>query len=206
MSLFHFLNWLTDSKPKPQIAAHRIWLTKRAKFAGIQREIAAALADPNGPDAVFLVANFQDSLDELRALAAEAQFDENRVFVIDSKSLEGRTSGSAADESQSVFIVVGDRHPLPSHDDALLEFAQNLSCRCRFVQHAALEDPLLKVFAGEWVEDVLRRLGMNEDEPIESHMVSRRIRRAQQQFAAQATGDAAAASAEEWIEKNCPAK
>jgi preprotein translocase subunit SecA len=43
----------------------------------------------------------------------------------------------------------------------------------------ALEDDLMRKFAGEWVGSVLQRLGMKEDEAIESKMVSRRIEAAQ---------------------------
>ena len=43
----------------------------------------------------------------------------------------------------------------------------------------ALEDDLMRKFAGEWVSGVLQRLGMKEDEAIESRMVSRRIEAAQ---------------------------
>jgi preprotein translocase subunit SecA len=43
----------------------------------------------------------------------------------------------------------------------------------------SLEDDLMRLFAGEWVSNLLRRLGMGEDMPIESRMVSRRIRAAQ---------------------------
>jgi len=37
----------------------------------------------------------------------------------------------------------------------------------------------MRIFAGEWVKNVLTRLGMKEGEAIESHMVSRRIEGAQ---------------------------
>jgi preprotein translocase subunit SecA len=43
----------------------------------------------------------------------------------------------------------------------------------------ALEDDLMRKFAGEWVSAVLTRLGMQEGEAIESKMVSRRIEGAQ---------------------------
>ncbi len=43
----------------------------------------------------------------------------------------------------------------------------------------ALEDDLMRKFAGEWVSAVLTRLGMQEGEAIESRMVSRRIEGAQ---------------------------
>jgi preprotein translocase subunit SecA len=43
----------------------------------------------------------------------------------------------------------------------------------------SLEDDLMRIFAGEWVKNILTRLGMKEGEAIESHMVSRRIEGAQ---------------------------
>jgi preprotein translocase subunit SecA len=43
----------------------------------------------------------------------------------------------------------------------------------------SLEDDLMRKFAGEWVKNILTRLGMKEGEAIESRMVSRRIEGAQ---------------------------
>ncbi|MBN1395688.1 MAG: SEC-C domain-containing protein [Pirellulales bacterium] len=43
----------------------------------------------------------------------------------------------------------------------------------------SLEDDLMRIFAGEWVKNILTRLGMKEGEAIESHMVSRRVEGAQ---------------------------
>ncbi len=45
--------------------------------------------------------------------------------------------------------------------------------------YLSLEDDLMRIFAGEWVKNVLTRLGMQEGEAIESRMVSRRIEGAQ---------------------------
>jgi preprotein translocase subunit SecA len=45
--------------------------------------------------------------------------------------------------------------------------------------HLSLEDDLMRIFAGEWVKNILTRLGMKEGEAIESRMVSRRIEGAQ---------------------------
>ena len=38
--------------------------------------------------------------------------------------------------------------------------------------YLSLEDDLMRIFAGEWVKNVLTRLGMKEGEAIESRMVS----------------------------------
>ncbi|HEX3659207.1 MAG TPA: SEC-C metal-binding domain-containing protein [Pirellulales bacterium] len=43
----------------------------------------------------------------------------------------------------------------------------------------SLEDDLMRIFAGEWVKNVLTRMGMQEGEAIESGLVTRRIEGAQ---------------------------
>jgi preprotein translocase subunit SecA len=43
----------------------------------------------------------------------------------------------------------------------------------------SLEDDLMRIFAGEWVKNMLTRLGMQDGEAIESKMVTRRIEAAQ---------------------------
>ncbi len=45
--------------------------------------------------------------------------------------------------------------------------------------YLSLEDDLMRKFAGEWVRNILQRLGMKDGEAIESRMVSRRIEAAQ---------------------------
>ncbi len=45
--------------------------------------------------------------------------------------------------------------------------------------YLSLEDDLMRIFAGEWVKNILTSLGMQEGEAIESRMVSRRIEGAQ---------------------------
>jgi hypothetical protein len=45
---------------------------------------------------------------------------------------------------------------------------------------------------------------MSEDEAIESQMVSRRIRQAQQKIEGRSFGSFDAESAAQWLEKNCP--
>ena len=45
--------------------------------------------------------------------------------------------------------------------------------------YLSLEDDLMRIFAGEWVKNILTKLGMEEGQAIESRMVSRRIEGAQ---------------------------
>ncbi|MAT72797.1 MAG: preprotein translocase subunit SecA [Planctomycetaceae bacterium] len=45
--------------------------------------------------------------------------------------------------------------------------------------YLSLEDDLMRIFAGEWVKNILTRLGMKEGEAIESKLVTRRVEGAQ---------------------------
>src|SRR5204863_8212820 len=46
--------------------------------------------------------------------------------------------------------------------------------------YLALEDDLMRIFAKEWVSNLLQRLGMEEGVPIESKLITRRIEKAQE--------------------------
>jgi preprotein translocase subunit SecA len=63
---------------------------------------------------------------------------------------------------------------------------------------------LLRVFAGDWVEGMLKRLGMTEDKPLESPMIARRLQATQGAVARRALTDRQAGSAEEWLALNVP--
>jgi preprotein translocase subunit SecA len=51
--------------------------------------------------------------------------------------------------------------------------------------YLSLEDDLMRIFAKEWVSNLLQRLGMEEGVPIESKMISRRIEGSQKTVEAQ---------------------
>jgi len=51
--------------------------------------------------------------------------------------------------------------------------------------YLSLEDDLMRIFAKEWISNLLQRLGMEEGVPIESRMISRRVEKAQEAVEAQ---------------------
>lgn len=198
-------DWLKGPKTNVDVPDDVIWLTKQAKFAGVLAATARCLAQPTRPLAVLLVAHFRDCLEELRAVVEQGGFDPQSVIVATAEVLKGRSAPRlGSDESQTIDIIVAERHPLQSHDAAIAEFAESLPCRCRLVHHVSLEDPMMRTFAGEWVQNVLQRLGMKENEAIESRMVTRRLQVAAQKIEGQAVSDLPADSAEEWLQRNCP--
>jgi hypothetical protein len=198
-------DWLKKPKSNVDLLDDLIWLTKQAKFAGISAAAARCLAEPARPRAVLLVAHFRDCMEQLQTIVAQGGFDPQAVIVATAEILEGRSTLTlGSDDSQTIEIIVAERHPLQAHDAAIAAFAESLPCRCRLVHHVSLEDPMMRVFAGEWVQNILQQLGMNENQAIESRMVTRRIQSAAQKIESQATSDLAADSAEQWLERNCP--
>lgn len=198
-----FFDSLFGSKKRRNVerVPDRIWMTADAKFAGLAREVADRSRSETV--AILLVAHFPDVLERLEKLAEQAQSVPTRAVL--AANLDAELAASLnLDESAVIDVIVGERHPLPSVDDRLEEFADELPCRCRFAHHLSLEDPVIEIFAGEWIRNVLRELGMAEDQAIESRMVSRRIRQAQEKIEGKAYGSSDAESATDWLEKNRP--
>lgn len=183
----------------------RIYLTDDARWRNLQRHVEERLSAADRPDALLLVGHFPHCQQQLQPIADRCAAAGGTVMATTVEALQ-QSDGTAIrfDESQRVEIVAAERHPLPERDAQITQFAAELPCQTRVTHFLSLDDPVLRVFAGEWVENILRRLGMDEDEGINSPMVSHRLRSAQQKVAAQAIADAPAESAEQWFEKNCP--
>lgn len=185
-----------------EVVPDHIWMTTDAKFAGLAKE--AEERSKSETVAILLVAHFPDVLERLEDLANKREWSVPCRAVPANNLNTDLAASLKLDESAVIDIIVGERHPLPSVDDGLEAFADHLPCRCRFSHHVSLDDPVIEIFAGDWVKNVLKQLGMTEDEAIESQMVSRRIRQAQQKIEGRAYGNFDADSAAHWLKKNCP--
>ena len=203
MGLFDFLfGGGSGKRSNVNVVPDVIWLNHTAKLKGIRKDVVAQSG--SGAVGLLLVAHFPDVLEQLFKIAAE-----NGTHIPVKVSLAKDLSTDlvsewSVNESATVAVIIGERHPLPKHDDVILQFAESLPVQVRLIRHVSLEDPLMKAFAGEWVENLLRRMGMAEDEAIESKMVSRRIKAAQQKIEKEAFGDSDAQSAAEWMDANVP--
>ena len=118
---------------------------------------------------------------------------------------EGRDElpAQALDEfAPPIAVIVAERYPLPAGDERIEQFVQSLPGRGSLVFCYDLEQPLLRLFFGDWARDTLVKLGLEEDECVESRMVSRRVRDAQRRIEQAAHGDFESTSDEEWFRRN----
>ncbi|MDB5312065.1 MAG: preprotein translocase subunit SecA [Gemmataceae bacterium] len=107
----------------------------------------------------------------------------NDIWAATITEIEGkekmREEGRKVAEMGGLHIVGTERHESRRIDNQLRGRAgrQGDPGSSRF--YLSLQDDLMRLFAGEWVANVLTRLGMQEGEAIESGMVTRRIEKAQ---------------------------
>jgi preprotein translocase subunit SecA len=90
-----------------------------------------------------------------------------------------KEEGRKVAEMGGLHIIGTERHDARRIDNQLRGRAgrQGDPGSSRF--YLSLDDDLMRIFAGEWVKNLLTRLGMQDGEAIESRMVSRRIEAAQ---------------------------
>jgi preprotein translocase subunit SecA len=202
-------------KTKPAVP-DRIWMTPQAKLNGIAAEVHERLQEGQ---IVIVVAHFPATLaqveENLKAADLPNGFHDGRlsrkeigrqkVILVLAASLASNDMPLEINHTlDGLAILVAERHFLRAKDDAILSFARTLGRPSEVVFHLSLHDHLMKQFAGDWVENVLKRLGMDESERIDSSMVARRIKGAQAKFSSGVFSDRRADSAEEWLRLNVP--
>ncbi len=88
-------------------------------------------------------------------------------------------------DAGGLYVVGTERHESRRIDNQLRGRSgrQGDPGESRF--YLSLEDELMRRFQGEWVANIMERLNMPEDQPIEARMVSKSIERAQRQVESQ---------------------
>jgi preprotein translocase subunit SecA len=206
---------------KPQRVASRdvIWLTDAARRRGAADAIAAHLAAGRP---VLVLAQFPATLaafgEQLLGrgwphLAVPSELTPAAALKLANappRVLFGLVRNLRPDEfpppdtapPSPLPVVVLERHLLRAHDDHVVRFVEGLGNRAVVEYHVSMDDPLMALFAGEWVTNALRGLGMKESESIDSAMVGRRIDQAQAKIAKSVTSERDADSPAEWLERN----
>lgn len=200
MSLFGFL-FGKGPHSNLDIRPECIWLNRAAKKRGVQRDLARL--SQGDAVAILVIAHFQEAFSQVEQLVADYAGPTPAMAVIASDLSSEVSKHLSLNENSRIELLIVQRHPLKDVDDRVLEeFAESLPCRVGVSRHSALDEPLMKLFAGESVMKMLEQLGMNEDEPIVSKMVARRIDQAQRKITQNVTSNRGATSIQEWFELN----
>ena len=104
--------------------------------------------------------------------------------------------------NSDIDIIVVEHHPTRTKDTAVLEAAERLACSPSVCFHTALDDPMMKLFGGEKLVSLVKRLGADEAESISHPFVTSAIRNAQQKIEKKAQRDMQTESMEDWFRYN----
>ncbi len=198
-----------------------IWLTRSAQWHGIQEELREALITGAS---VLVFAHFQSALDDLQRLLAsnmlqhevlDARVDLSAfvsrmtyrsrpiIYLALSEGLEASYAEpfiQTAHMPLAVFVI--DHYPLEDRDRRILSFARARGVDRGVRFHSSLDDPLLKLFAGENVADFIQRHSRDERKPVEAMTLVSSIRAAQRKIFNQTPGTRKARSVEDWFRHN----
>lgn len=100
------------------------------------------------------------------------------------------------------MIVFAEHHPLARKETALFKSLQLNEVPVL----SSLDEPFFMRFGGERTLEIMKKLGMNEDEVIGSGLITKSIRNAQQKIEKHVTVEREAHSQQEWLTLNLPSK
>ena len=98
-------------------------------------------------------------------------------------------------------LIFAEHYPLAEKENTLFK---KLGLKEATVW-SALNEPLFQLFGGERIIELMKKLGMKEEESIEHNMISKSIHNAQEKIAAKVNIEQSARSQKDWFQKNMPA-
>jgi hypothetical protein len=166
-----------SSDPKVKII-DKVWMSKQAKWRA-----CAAMAQLN-PDCVF-VAWFEETLKELSDILGG----DEKILLAE------KVDGS---KIQSKMVVFAEHYPLPKPEQAL--FTSLALKEVPII--SSLDEPMFMHFGGDRTIELMKQLGMKEDEPVGHSMITKSIQNAQSKLEKHVLVERKATSAKEWFELN----
>ncbi|MBL8726873.1 MAG: hypothetical protein JNM25_00490 [Planctomycetes bacterium] len=115
---------------------------------------------------------------------------------------EGRARPQPPANAANVSVRLCDLHVLADENDRVERFARSLPARVRVAASVSFDDAIMAEFASPWVKAMMQRMGLKEDVPIDSPMVTKGLRRALQKLGKRATGNVPCDSVQEWMLRN----
>jgi hypothetical protein len=181
MGLFDFFTKKPASLPVQDL----VWMHKTAKWKGCLK-----LVDEN-PDAI-LVSWFPAATAELSRVA-----EEYKITTLPEIKEASRVMASMVENRTVIFL---EHYPLRSKEEALMK---EWKTKQVYILNA-MDEPLLTHAGGQQIIDLMKKMGMADDERIENSLVSSSITKVQQKLEKSVPFESTASSTEDWFRKNSP--
>jgi hypothetical protein len=172
---------LFKSAEKGPKVIDKVWMSKAAKMNACKDLLKL-------DSSCVFIAWFEATKDEfVRELGLVSQ--NNNVFTVDSITV---------DQLRDSIVAFVEHHPLRTKEDQIFKRLMLKDVNVL----SSLDEPFFAQFGGEKIIDLMRKLGMNEDEVIGHSMINRAIRNAQEKIRKKVVVEKNASSQDEWYKLN----
>ena len=201
-------------KRGPEILPDKIWMTEKAKWGGLAEDARTTLASGR---AVLIVSHFPETQTLLGKVLPEARKISGPLWPEPILSSQDPLSWpwhewpspppeTVAKRAGGLSVLFAEHFPLPGRPQELSGKLAGWSAVIDLRSYSSLEDPVIAAFGGDGrLKDMLVKLGMKEDEAIESQLVANSIAAAQKRIEKQAATRLPAPNALSWLRQNLPA-
>lgn len=160
----------------------KVWMSKQAKWNACKGMKAL------NPNCVF-IAWFDETKKEL----SEVLGNDAQIYLADQVD---------AFKVANKMVVFAEHYPLPQPEQQLFESLQLKEVPIV----SSLDEPLFMHFGGERTIELMKKLGLQENEPVGHSMITASIKNAQSKLEKHVSVERKVASAKEWFSLNASPK
>lgn len=175
--MFHFGN-----KKEKIVVTDKVWLSETAKWQ-------ACINEAKKNNNTIFVVWFDESFQKLETFFSENNLPTDRIFIT------RELARNYVQNSQLIFI---EHYPLLSKEEELYD---KLAIKTITV-YSSLDEALFTCFGGDKISNMVKQMGMKEDEAIEHKLISSSIKTAQEKLKAKISFEQSASSQADWFLKN----
>ncbi len=170
----------------------------RAKVMSTRAILNAHIASEVNTGKVMSILFFVSSQENIVRLTSE-NHRENIIHAehLSNAGTQARIRTFAATSGNAV--VFGERFPLSEQEQQLAAQLQQLGVAMPMLAYAALDDAFFLQFGGERISNLMKSMGMDDQEFIEHPMIQSAIKNAQNKIAQKVSISSRTKSPEEWF-------
>ncbi len=195
----------------------KVWFNQNRKLDGICRDVSLARTNHRN---VLILAHFQSTLSLMESALRARSIGYGSYSSFDFSTLLNRGASAnssevwlglsssfqnpifSIDSKTELLVIFPEHHPRRSRDQHLLDLLDASPCKKEIVFHTALTDPLMIHFGGERIQDLMRRMGADEELEISHPLVSNAISNAQEKIDKQVQQEIQTQSDADWFKYN----
>jgi len=203
--------WFFAKKKNYLIKEDKVWMHKESKYLYLIKELSNLT---NTDKMVFLCSYFPDTILHVGQLLQKTQIpfndytntnsiDSQKVNLITVQTLAKVTSHAfISDKPAGYKIFMLEHHPLYTIENELFKHLNALDKEIHITYYLSLDQPLFRVFGKDNIENMMRHMGMSEDEYITHVLITKAIENVQKKTEKKAVSFIDANNADEWYTKN----